>query len=207
MSDGAEVLLVVDVQRDFLPGGALAVPHGDEIVPLINRFAPRYVSVLATQDWHPADHCSFASNHLARKPGDVIEVNGLSQVLWPRHCVQGTPGAELAPDLDVGVIAKTFFKGIDPGLDSYSAFFDNAKKRSTGLWEYLQNQGCHRIDLCGLATDYCVLWSVLDARSLGIDVTVLMDACRGIDLKAGDTERAFAHMQSAGAALTRSLKR
>jgi nicotinamidase/pyrazinamidase len=201
MSAGSEVLLLVDVQRDFLPDGALAVPDGDEIVPLINRVAPRYATVLATRDWHPVNHCSFASNHPGRNPGEVIEVNGIDQVLWPLHCVQDTPGAEFAPDLDAGRIAKTFFKGVDPGLDSYSAFFDNAKKRSTGLSEYLQDHGCDRIDLCGLATDYCVLWSVLDARSFGLRVTVLTSGCRGIDLNPGDTERAFAEMQNAGAVL------
>jgi nicotinamidase/pyrazinamidase len=205
MPASSEVLVLVDVQRDFLPGGALGVPRGDEVVPLINRLAPRYASVLATRDCHPADHCSFASNHPGRTPGEVVEVNGITQVLWPPHCIQGTLGAEFAPDLNAGVITKTFLKGIDPGLDSYSAFFDNAKKRSTGLWEYLRDEGCNRIHLCGLATDYCVLWSVLDARSLGIEVTVLADACRGIELEPGDTERAFARMQSAGAVLTRFL--
>ncbi|HEY0791697.1 MAG TPA: bifunctional nicotinamidase/pyrazinamidase [Chthoniobacterales bacterium] len=204
MSNG--VLLLIDVQRDFLPGGALGVPGGDEIVPLINQSAPRYAFVLATRDFHPADHCSFATNHAGRKPGDVVEVNGIDQVLWPPHCVQGTAGAEFAPGMDAGLITKTFLKGIDPGLDSYSAFFDNARKRSTGLAEYLDAQGCDRLDLCGLATDYCVLWSVLDARSLGIGVTVLADACRGIDLKPGDTERAFARMQKAGATLARFVK-
>ena len=167
MSKGSEVLLLVDVQRDFLPGGALAVPHGDEVVPLINALIPRYASVLATQDWHPAGHCSFATNHPGRKPGDVIDVNGISQVLWPPHCVQGSRGAEFAPGLNAGMIGKTFLKGIDPGLDSYSAFFDNAKMR--------------------------------------IQVTVMMDACRGMELNPGDTERAFAQMRAAGAALTLGL--
>ncbi|MBW0001314.1 MAG: bifunctional nicotinamidase/pyrazinamidase [Verrucomicrobia bacterium] len=204
MNTTGSVLLVVDVQRDFLPGGALAVPHGNEVVGVINGLVPRYEVVLATQDWHPPDHCSFAANHPSHVPGEVIEFGGVSQILWPVHCVQGSPGADFAPGLKVDRFRKIFHKGIDPAVDSYSAFFDNARRRSTGLGEYLKGQNLADVHVCGLATDYCVVWSVLDALDLGFKVTLIRDACRGIDLQPGDSERALAKAASAGARLTTS---
>lgn len=204
MNTTGSVLLVVDVQRDFLPGGALAVPLGDEVVGLINRIVPFYEVVLATQDWHPPDHCSFAANHPSHAPGEVIEFGGVSQILWPVHCVQGSSGADFASGLKADRFQKIFHKGTDPAVDSYSAFFDNARRRSTGLGEYLKSRNLVDVHVCGLATDYCVVWSVLDALDLGFKVTVIRDACRGIDLQPGDSERALAKATSAGARLTTS---
>jgi len=197
-------LIVVDIQNDFLPGGALAVPGGDEIVPLINGLIRCFPLVVATRDWHPPDHGSFASNHPGRKVGETILLDGLEQVLWPPHCVQGTRGAAFSPELDTSRFAAVFKKGVDPRVDSYSAFFDNAHRRSTGLAEYLEERGIRKVAICGLATDYCVLYSVRDARRLGLDTWVIRDACRGIDLQPGDSERAFAEMEERGARLVES---
>jgi nicotinamidase/pyrazinamidase len=191
-------LIVVDVQSDFIPGGSLAVPGGDQVIPIINRLSDRFDLVTATQDWHPSDHGSFAANHPGRKPGDVIVLNGLEQVLWPVHCVQDTPGAQFAPGLDRCRVAEAFHKGTDPGIDSYSTFFDNAHRRSTGLDEYLKSRGVTDVYLAGLATDYCVLYSALDARGLGFDVYLITDACRGINLHPGDVDRAVEQMKRSG---------
>jgi nicotinamidase/pyrazinamidase len=197
-------LILVDLQNDFLPGGALAVPEGDEVIPVANLLQLHFDRVVATQDWHPADHGSFAASHPGRLPGDLIELGGQPQVLWPVHCVQGTAGAELAPGLERAKIEKVFFKGVDRDVDSYSAFFDNASKRSTGLGEYLRGTGVRRVYILGLATDYCVQFSALDAVKLGFATYVVENGCRGVELQAGDCDRAFAAMRRAGVRIVRS---
>ena len=194
-------LLVVDIQNDFLPGGALAVPDGDRVVPIINRLMDHFDLVLATQDWHPPGHGSFAASHPNRQPGDVIDLNGIPQVLWPVHCVQHSAGAAFSAELRTDRFAKIFQKGIDPNIDSYSSFFDNAKLRSTGLGDYLRQRGVQEIFVCGLATDYCVKYSVLDSKYLGIRTHVIEDACRGVNLRPDDSKDAIAEMRAAGASI------
>jgi nicotinamidase/pyrazinamidase len=191
-------LLIVDAQNDFMPGGALPTRHGDEVVPLINRLQPRFEFVVATQDWHPANHGSFASNHPGRHPGEVVDLNGLEQILWPDHCVQGTKGAELHADLDRARINEIVQKGTDPVIDSYSTFFDNGRRKSTGLENHLRVRGITDVYLAGLATDYCVLWSARDAVELGFRTHVVVDACRGVELNPGDVDRALDEMRSLG---------
>jgi nicotinamidase/pyrazinamidase len=197
-------LILVDLQNDFMPGGALAVPDGDAVIPLANRVAASFELVVATQDWHPPGHGSFASQHPGAGPGDSIELDGLRQELWPDHCVQGTSGAELHADLDVRQITKFFQKGTDPRIDSYSTFFDNARRKSTGLADYLKEKDVGEVYLMGLATDYCVKFSVLDAVKLGFKTNMIEDGCRGINLKAGDVSRAIGEMESAGAVIVSS---
>ena len=199
-----KALLLVDLQNDFLPGGSLAVPRGDEVIPVANLLQMVFDRVVATQDWHPAEHGSFAAQYPGKEPGEIVELGGQSQVLWPVHCVQGSPGAELAPGLERPKIEKVFFKGIDPEVDSYSAFFDNAAARSTGLGEYLWESGVREVYIMGLATDYCVKFSALDAVRLGFATFVVEDGCRGVELSAGDSERAFEAMQEAGITIVRS---
>lgn len=199
-------LILVDLQNDFLPGGALAVPHGDEAVAVANALQPKFRHVLATKDWHPAGHQSFASSHPGHQPGQAVEVAGLDQILWPDHCVQETPGSDFAPGLDTERFEHVVFKGVDPEVDSYSAFFDNARRRRTGLADYLRERGFDELYILGLATDYCVQFTVLDALDLGFRVHVVTDGCRAVDLDAGDGQRAFAMMQVAGAALTTSAE-
>ena len=191
--------LVIDLQNDFCPGGALAVQEGDRVVPLINRLQENFDLVVATQDWHPRDHLSFAGNHPGKKPGDEIELDGLRQILWPDHCVQNTTGAALVATLDTKKIARVFQKGTDRRIDSYSGFFDNGHKKSTGLGEYLKTIGVDEVCIAGLATDYCVKYSALDAVGLGFRVTVIADACRGVNLAPGAAESALAEMARAGA--------
>jgi nicotinamidase/pyrazinamidase len=197
-------LIVVDLQNDFLPGGALPVPHGDEVIPLANEVQGRFDLVLATQDWHPPSHGSFAANHQGKKPGDRIILDGIEQILWPVHCVQNTHGAEFAPSFDTSRIAYIFHKGIDPRIDSYSTFFDNAHRRHTGLAPYLEKRGIKDIYLMGLALDYCVKYSTLDARQLGLNAHVIVDGCRGIELEPGDIGRALEEMKRAGAIILKS---
>jgi len=177
-----DVLLVVDVQNDFCPGGNLAVPRGDEIAPLVNRTATRFEHVVLTQDWHPAGHRSFASAHPGRKPYETIELAYGTQVLWPDHCVQGTRGAELAKELRIAHAALVLRKGYHREIDSYSAFYENDHKTHTGLAGYLRERGLRRVFLAGLAFDFCVRFSAEDARREGFDVVVFEDACRGIDI-------------------------
>jgi nicotinamidase/pyrazinamidase len=191
-------LIIVDVQNDFCPGGALAVREGDLVVDVINRLQPQFDLVVATQDWHPRDHGSFAANHPGHRPGDQIELDGLPQILWPVHCVQNTPGAELHPRLDRAGIARVFPKGTDPKVDSYSGFFDNGRRSSTGLGEYLKECGIGHVSICGLATDYCVKVTALDAKSLGFNTHLLVAACRGVELFAGDVQRAIEDMRAQG---------
>jgi nicotinamidase/pyrazinamidase len=194
-------LLVVDLQNDFLPGGALGVPEGDQIIPIVNRLMDRFDLVVATQDWHPPDHGSFAANHPHHQPGDVIDLNGIRQILWPVHCVQHSAGAAFAPQLRSDRFEKIFQKGVDPGIDSYSTFFDNAKRRSTGLGDYLRERNVKEIFICGLATDYCVKASTLDSQELGLRTYVIEDACRGVNLMPDDSRNAIAEMRAAGASI------
>lgn len=192
-------LILVDIQNDFCPGGALAVAHGDEVVDVANRVqAGWFDRIVATQDWHPPDHASFAVNHPDRQPGEVIQLNGMDQVLWPAHCVQGTPGAEFHPRLDLSRIARVFQKGTDRAIDSYSGFFDNGHKKSTGLADYLRGEGITDVYVLGLATDYCVKYTALDARREGFNTFLIEDGCRGVELKPGDTMRAIGEMKVAG---------
>jgi nicotinamidase/pyrazinamidase len=197
-------LIIVDLQNDFLPGGALAVPGGNEVIPLANELQRRFDVVLATQDWHPPDHGSFAANHPGKKPGDRIMLDGIEQILWPVHCVQNTHGAEFAPSFDTTRIDHVFHKGIDPRIDTYSTFFDNAHRRSTGLADYLRDRAIKGIYLLGLALDYCVKYSALDARQLGLNTHVVLDGCRGIDVQPGDLNCAVDEMKQAGATILQS---
>ena len=199
-----KALILVDLQNDFCAGGNLAVPGGDEVIPLANKLQPCFDLVIATQDWHPADHMSFATNHPEYGVGDTIVVDDIPQVLWPDHCVQHGKGAQFHPDLDTHKITKIFHKGTDKKIDSYSAFFDNAHKRSTGLADYLHAEGVEDVYIMGLATDYCVKYSALDAVHQGFKVSVMMDACRGVGLKPHDIEEAWSEMQAAGVTLIQS---
>jgi nicotinamidase/pyrazinamidase len=196
-----KALIIVDLQNDFLPGGALPVPHGDEVIPLANELQSRFDVVVATKDWHPPDHGSFAANHPGKKPGHRIILDGIEQILWPVHCVQNTRGAEFAPSFDTSRIAHVFHKGIDPLIDSYSTFFDNAHRRETGLADYLKQRSIKDIYLMGLALDYCVKYSALDAQHLGLKTHIILDGCRGIELMPGDVERALDEMKRAGATI------
>jgi len=198
-------LIVVDVQNDFCPGGALAVPDGDAVVPVVNRLMGLADVVVATQDWHPPDHGSFASNHPGKRVYDTIDLGGLPQVLWPDHCVQGSAGAELRAGLAAQRIARVFRKGSDPTVDSYSGFFDNARRRSTGLGDWLREQGIEAALVVGLATDYCVQYTALDAVSLGFATTVFEQACRGIDVHPGDIVAALERMRQMGVRVSSSL--
>jgi nicotinamidase/pyrazinamidase len=197
-------LILVDLQNDFLPGGALAVPHGDEVIPLVNELQQRFELVLATKDWHPPNHGSFAANHPGKKPGDRIILDGIEQILWPVHCVQHTHGAEFATAFDTSRIAHVFHKGTERNIDSYSTFFDNAHLRHTGLAHYLEKRGIKDIYLMGLALDYCVKYSALDAHQLGLNTHVIIDGCRGIELEPGDIDRALEEMKRTGAILLKS---
>ncbi len=197
-------LILVDLQNDFMPGGPLAVPDGDAVVPVANRLMPRYPLVVATQDWHPADHASFASRHPGRKPGDVIRLGGLDQILWPDHCVQGSDGAAFHPDLDLAALTCVFKKGTDPNIDSYSGFFDNGHLKGTGLADYLKDAGVGRVVLVGLATDYCVKFTALDARRLGFETVIALDGCRAVELAEGDERAALDEMRAAGVTVARS---
>lgn len=197
-------LVLVDLQNDFLPGGALAVPDGDHVIPVANRVQPLFDLVVASQDWHPANHGSFAASHPGRQPGEQIELAGLPQILWPTHCVQESEGARLASGLDTTRIDHLVYKGIDPEIDSYSCFHDNGHRRSTGLADYLRDQNVDTLFLLGLATDYCVKFSALDAVSEGFAVRVILDGCRGIDLEPGDVDQALDEMQQAGVTFVQS---
>lgn len=191
-----DVLLVVDIQNDFCPGGALAVPRGDEVVPVINRLSRAFDHVVLTQDWHPAGHSSFASVHPGKKPYDIVEMFYGPQILWPDHCVQGTHGAAFRSDLDVPHVELIIRKGYRPRIDSYSALFENDHNTPTGLAGYLRERGLGRVFLAGLAFDFCVRYSAEDAAAAGFEVVVVEDACRGIDLNGSvaDTRRMLAAM-------------
>ena len=195
-----DVLLIVDVQNDFCPGGALAVPDGDAVVPVINRIAPAFGQVVLAQDWHPPGHQSFASSHPGRQPFETIEVAYGPQTLWPDHCVQGTPGAAFHADLETGRAEMIIRKGFRAEIDSYSAFFENDHTTATGLGGYLRDRGLGRVFMCGLAGDYCVAFSAVDAAKQGFEVVVVEDACRGIDLD-GSMAAAREAMTQAGVRL------
>lgn len=201
-----KALLIVDVQNDFLPGGALAVPQGDAIIPVINNIQQHFKLIVATRDWHPANHGSFASNHDNRQVGEVIRLHGQEQVLWPDHCVQGSPGAEISPLLNQGLINNVIFKGSDPDIDSYSAFYDNGHLKETGLHAYLKRNGITSLFVCGLAADYCVYYTVKDALLLGYEANLLTDATRGVNLQPEDTDKAFKDMERRGARLMTSTE-
>ena len=190
-------LLIVDAQYGFMPGGGLPVADGDAIVPVVNRVAKRFANVVLTQDWHPLDHVSFAANHPGRLPFETVTLPYGEQVLWPTHCVQGTRDAALHDDLHVPHAQLIIRKGYQSTIDSYSAFVEADRQTTTGLAAYLQARGITRLYLCGLATDYCVAWSALDARAAGFAVAVIEDACRAIDLN-GSLAQAWADMAAAG---------
>ena len=193
-----KALILVDIQNDFLPGGALAVPHGDEVVTVANEQQSHFDLIVATQDWHPADHQSFAVNHPGKRIGDLVRVNGVPQILWPVHCVQETSGADFAATLKRDQWARIFQKGVDREIDSYSGFFDNGRVKDTGLASYLRRQGVDSVFVMGLATDYCVKFTVLDAVSLGFRTHLILDGCRGVNLEPKDAHRAVEEMKAAG---------
>ena len=192
-------LLIIDMQRDFMPGGALSVPNGDLIIPKINRLMKAFPLVVATKDFHPKGHVSFSSSHPGKKIGESIKVSGSKQILWPEHCMQDSKGSDFAQELDTAHIHHVVTKGTCIDIDSYSAFFDNAHNRSTGLGEYFKSRGITQLFVCGVATDYCVLFSVLDALALGFSVFVMEDVCRAVDLQLGDEQKAYDTMQQKGA--------
>jgi nicotinamidase/pyrazinamidase len=192
-----DVLLIIDVQNDFCPGGALAVADGDAVVPVINRLAERFGHIVLTQDWHPSGHSSFATSHPGSAPFETISMRYGQQTLWPDHCVQGTPGAALHRQLATERAELVIRKGFRPEIDSYSAFYENDRRTPTGLAGYLRERGLRRIFLAGLATDYCVHYSAVDARRLGFDAVLIEDGCRAIDL-AGSLDAAWTAMAAAG---------
>jgi nicotinamidase/pyrazinamidase len=197
-------LIIVDMQNDFVAGGALAVKGGKELVPVINKLQPRFDLVVATQDWHPVEHGSLADNHEDKKPGDIVDLGGIPHHLWPTHCVQDTPGADFVPGLNRTKWAAVFQKGTDAEVDSYSGFFDNGKRHATGLGDYLKKRNVTEVYVVGIATDYCVKFTVLDAVALGFKVYLIQDACRGVNLHPTDVDQAIEQMRIAGAWITQS---
>lgn len=197
-------LLIVDIQDDFLPGGALGVKDGDLVIPVINQLVKMpFDYIVASMDWHPKGHGSFASTH-AKKPGEIISLEGLKQILWPDHCIQGTKGGEISSLLDVSKVDSYVPKGTEANIDSYSAFFDNGHKKATGLDALLKQHGVKELYIAGLATDYCVKYSTLDALSLGYKVFVVSDACRAVNLSPFDEKEALQEMRNAGAVVLTS---
>jgi nicotinamidase/pyrazinamidase len=199
-----KALIIVDVQNDFIPGGALAVSEGDQIVPIVNQIQYQFDFIVATQDWHPADHGSFAVNHRGEKIGDFIDLNGVQQILWPVHCVQGSFGADFHSELSRRKWRKVFQKGTNPMVDSYSGFFDNNRQGDTGLSSYLKENGIKDIFVCGLAADYCVNFTVLDGISEGFTTHLIVDATKAVNLQPEDFEKSLQEMRSAGAILVNS---
>ena len=191
-------LLIVDVQNDFIPGGALEVKEGDQIIPLINLIQGKFKHVIATQDFHPTDHGSFASQYEGKSPGEFVKLGGLDQILWPDHCVQGTFGAEFHRDLDQSSWEAIFQKGKNPEVDSYSGFFDNARRGDTGLNEYLKSKGIETVFVCGLALDYCVKFTAMDAKSLGFETYLIEDATRAVNIFPEDGQKALEEMKNSG---------
>ena len=185
-----EALIIVDIQNDFLPGGALEVPDGDHIIPVVNEMQEKFTLVVATQDWHPSRHGSFASAHKGKKPFDKTTLGGLEQILWPDHCIQGTKGAAFAKNLSMNAVEAIFRKGLDPLIDSYSGFFDNGKKKTTGLADYLRGKGVQQVYICGLAADVCVAFTTLDAIGEGFETFLIEDATRPIDQKGFENMKA-----------------
>jgi Amidases related to nicotinamidase len=201
-----KALILVDLQNDFLPGGALAVPDGDKVISVANQLQSVFPIVVATQDWHPANHGSFAASHPGKKVFEQIELNGLPQTLWPVHCVQNTQGAELAASLNRQRFAKVFPKGTDAGIDSYSGLFDNGHRKSTGLGEWLKAQGVSEVYVCGLATDYCVKFTALDSVQFGFRTSLIEDASRGVNLRSDDVKNAVEEMKHAGVSVVQSAE-
>jgi nicotinamidase/pyrazinamidase len=198
-------LLVVDVQNDFCPGGALAVADGDAVVPVINGLMPRFPLVVATQDWHPPGHASFASSHPGRRPLEVIDLDGISQVLWPDHCVQGTAGADFHPELERHFFRAIVRKGVDPRVDSYSAFRDNHREHPTGLASLLRELEVEHVVIVGLTTDYCAATSARDAIELGFSAEIVLPATRPVGAPPGHTERTLAEIRALGVVLRDTL--
>ena len=192
-----EALIVVDIQYDFMPSGALGVKKGDEVIPVINSFIGKFSLVIASQDWHPENHVSFAKTH-GKEVGEKIKVDGIEQILWPVHCVEHTHGAALVKELNKDRIHKYFHKGNNPEIDSYSAFFDNERLRETGLDEFLRIKNVTKVFLAGLTTEYCVLYTAMDALELGYEVAVILDACRPVNLDPHDEKHAIEKMRKAG---------
>lgn len=199
-----KALLLIDLQNDFCPGGALAVQEGDQTIAIANQLMAQFDLVIATQDWHPISHRSFAAHHAGKNPGDIIDLDGLTQVLWPIHCVQGSFGAEFVRELNRSGIHHVFTKGTDPQIDSYSGFFDNGHRKATGLGDFLKEKGVDTVYILGLATDYCVKFTALDALELGFDTYLITDACRGVNLQPKDSENAFKELSDKGAKLMES---
>ena len=194
-----KTLVLVDIQNDFLKGGSLAVPEGEKIIKPINKIIKQYDLVIATKDWHPKNHISFASNHSDKKIGDIINVNGVDQVLWPDHCIQNSYGSDFPEQLDISKLAKVVYKGSDANIDSYSGFFDNGHFRSTGLSDYLKSKYVYKIDYVGLATDYCLKYTAIDSVSEGFKTRVLINCIKGIEEKG--CELALNEMKSKGVEL------
>lgn len=203
MLEPSTALIVVDVQNSFVAGGSLAVPRGDEVVPLINALARKFENVVLTQDWHPPGHRSFASSHPGKKPFDLVALDYGNQILWPDHCIQGSGGARFHPDLAVAHAQLILRKGYHRGVDSYSAFVEADGKTQTGLAGYLRERGIAKVYVCGLATDFCVAWTALDACKLGFEAAVIEDACRAIDTQ-GSLAAAWQRMERAGVGRIRS---
>jgi nicotinamidase/pyrazinamidase len=204
MNPEKSALILVDVQKDFLPGGALAVTGGDQIVPIIKSIQPKFQFTVATQDFHPVDHGSFASNYPGKNIGELIDLNGLSQILWPIHCVQGTEGAEFHSDLNKKNWIAIFQKGKNPLVDSYSGFFDNARRGDTGLGDFLKKNGILTVYIAGLALDYCVKYTALDAISLGFETFLVVDATRAVNLNSTDGAEAIQELRLAGVKIIQS---
>lgn len=201
-----KALIIVDMQNDFMPGGPLAVPEADNLVPLINELQKAFEVVVATRDWHPEGHCSFVTNHPDKSVGDVVEHEGLDQILWPVHCVRDTPGAELVEGLDQDRINKVFDKGVDGDIDSYSGFFDNGHRRATGLGDYLKEKSVNEVFIVGVATDVCIKFTAIDAEKLGFITYVVRDGVRGVELEEGDVEKAFSQMREHGIRIMQSAE-
>ena len=197
-------LILVDLQNDFCSLGALEVPEGNQVIPIANQLMDDFQLIVATQDWHPANHGSFAANHPWRKPGQIIELNGLSQILWTIHCVQDSYGAEFVANLNQSGIDKVFVKGTDPEIDSYSGFYDNGHRKSTGMGEWLKEQGIEQVFVLGLATDYCVKFTALDAIELGFTTYLIENASRGVNLQEGDVDLALTEMKEKGVKIIQS---
>lgn len=201
-----KALILIDIQNDFLPGGALPVPEGNEIIPIVQSLLKHpFELIIATKDWHPKEHSSFAVNQ-GKMPGEIVKLGNIEQVLWPVHCVQNTFGAEFAPGWDTNKISKIIYKGTDKSIDSYSSFFDNQHKQSTGLEDFLRKNNIQELFIAGLATDYCVKFSALDALNLGFQVHIISDACRGINISPEDSAKTLKDLQAKGAIITTSTE-
>lgn len=206
MPQPQSALILVDLQNDFCAFGALEVADGNAVIPIANALLPHFSTVVATQDWHPANHGSFAANHPWRKPGQIIDLHGLPQVLWTIHCVQDSFGAELVSGIDQEKIDKIFVKGTDPKIDSYSGFFDNGHRKATGMGDWLKEQGITDVYVLGLATDYCVKFTALDALELGFNTYLIEDATRGVNLHLDDVAKAVQEMRDKGVYIIQSTE-